>query len=81
MYNHFLAKPAGLLVNVITPTYLAPSGLWESVGPNTFLLFSMNTHGTCMSFRSAEKVRQPLYWPSCLNVFVYKLYDQNMRAS
>ena len=65
-----------LQVNVITPTWLALPVLWESDRPNTFLLLSMSTHDTCMSFQCAERVRQPLCLHSCLNAFVYKLFDR-----
>ena len=75
-YNHFLAKPAeaaGECDHVDRPLGIG--------GANTFLLLSMSTRDTCMSFLRAERLRQPLCWPSCLNAFVYKLFDRNTLAS
>ena len=81
MYNHFLAKPveaAGECYHADVAGPMRPLGI---CGANTFLLLSMSTRDTCMSFLCAERVRQPICWPSCLNAFVYKLFDRNTLAS
>ena len=81
MYNHVLAKPAEAAGECYCADVAGPILLWESVGPNTFLLLLMSSRDTCMSFLCAVRVRQPLCWPSCLNAFIYKLFDRNTLAS
>ena len=65
-------------MKVITPTWLVLSVLRESNRPNTFLLWLMSTHDTCMSFQCPERVKQPLCLHCTLSAFVYKSFDRNM---
>ena len=69
------------LHHACAPWRLGMTVLWKADRPNTFLLLSMSTLDTCMSFQYAERVEQQHCVHGCSNAFVYRPFDCSTKAA